>query len=376
MSDVRSRPIRVVDFTQVMAGPFCTRLLADCGAEVLKIEPPGGDTMRSRPPLRQGESAYFGTLNAGKRSVVVDLKTEEGRQDARRLAATADVVVENFRPGVMDRMGLGWQALSAVNPRLVYCSISGFGQTGEAAKRPAYAPMIHAASGFDLALMDFLPDAERPAPTGMFFADVLAAVYAWGAVQTALLERERTGKGQQVDVALMDSLLSMMVYECMEAQFPQKQKRHVYSPLRASDGFIIVVPLSQKNFDGMATLLGNPEWTADPRFASAAGREANWAEIMRHLEGWTLERSAEDCESAFLGAGVPCSRYRTVAEALADPASVERGILGEVEDAAGPFGVPNPPFRMSATEARVRRPIPALGEATEEMLAPVRASDQ
>lgn len=366
------RPIRVLDFGQVMAGPLAGRLMADVGAEVIKIETPEGDTMRSRPPLRDGHSAYFGTLNAGKRSVVLDLKTEEGRRDAFALAKTADVVLENFRPGVMARLGLGYDALSAANPRLIYCAVSGFGQQGEGAKRPAYAPMIHAASGLDLALMDFAPGAERPAPTGMFFADVLAAVYAWGAVQTALFERERTGKGQSVDVALMDSLISMMIYECQEAQFPRSRKRHVYIPVKTTDGFVIVVPLSGKNFAAMLDVLGNPEWGRDVRFAAPAEREANWAEIMKEVERWTELRSSEECERLFMEAGVPCSRYRTVTEALADPVSVERGIMGEVEDGAGAFAVPNPPFRMSQTRAQVRRAIPALGEATDEILGSLR----
>ncbi|MAZ16800.1 MAG: carnitine dehydratase [Ahrensia sp.] len=360
--------IRVVDFTQVMAGPFCTRLLADVGAEVLKIEPPEGDAMRGRPPLRDGESAYFGTLNAGKRSVMLDLKTEDGRRDAFCLARSADVVVENFRPGVMARLGLGWKALSEVNPALVYCSISGFGQEGATASRPAYAPIIHAASGLDLALMEFQPSAERPAPTAMFHADVLAGVYAWGAIQTALLARSQTGQGQHIDVALMDSLLSMMVYECQEAQFPQNRKRHVYTPVKTLDGFVMVVPLSDKNFAAMLSVLGDPAWGGNPIFATHAQREANWAELMAHVEGWTVTQTAETCEQRFNDAGVPCSRYRTVAEALEDPISKARGVLGTVEDAAGSFGAPNPPFRMSQCRAVVGRKIPALGEANAEML--------
>lgn len=367
------RPIRVLDFGQVMAGPLCGRLMADVGAEVIKIETPEGDSMRGRPPLRDGHSAYFGTLNAGKRSVILDLKAEDGRRDAFALARTADVIVENFRPGVMARLGLGWEALSEVNPRLVYCAISGFGQRGEGAKRPAYAPMIHAASGLDLALMDFAPGADRPAPTGMFYADVLAAIYGWGAIQTALYERESTGRGQHVDVALMDSLVSMMIYECQEAQFPQDRKRHVYLPVKTTDGFVVVVPLSGKNFAAMVETLGHPAWGDDPRFQTPAGRESNWAEIMAHVEVWTAARSAAECEQTFMDAGVPCSRYRSVAETLRDPVSIERGLLGTVEDGAGTFGVPNPPFRMSATDARVRRRIPDLGEATEEILGPVRS---
>lgn len=361
-------PVRVVDFTQVMAGPFCTRLMADVGAQVLKIEPPEGDAMRNRAPLREGRSTYFGTLNAGKRSVVLDLKSEEGRRHAFRLAETADVVVENFRPGVMARLGLDWDSLSRANPRLIYCSISGFGQQGTAASRPAYAPMIHATSGLDMALMGFQSGAARPAPTGMFYADVLAGVYAWGAIQTALLHLERTGMGQFIDVALLDSLLSMMVYECQEAQFPQQRDRHLYTPVKTVDGFVMVVPLSGKNFSAMVALLGNPQWARDPKFQTAAGREAHWADLMGNVEQWTSVRGSEECEKLLLSAGVPCARYRTVAEALCDPATEERGVMGTVEDAAGAFAAANPPFRMSGTRAHVRRQVPELGEATEAVL--------
>ena len=375
MTAEASAGVRVVDFTQVMAGPFCTRLMADIGAEVIKIEPPGGDAMRGRPPLRGGHSTYFGTLNAGKRSVVLDLKTEAGRKAAFRLAATADVVVENFRPGVMERLGLGWPALSGAQPGLVYCSISGFGQEGEASTRPAYAPMIHATSGLDLALMSFSPGSDRPAPTGMFYADVLAGVYAWGAIQTALLERTRTHRGQRIDVALLDSLLSMMVHECQTAQFPQKTPRHLYIPVKARDGFIMVVPLSDKNFAALLQVLDGPSWGGDPLFATSAGREANWAALMRHVEAWTCELGAEECERRFLAAGVPCARYRTVAEAMADPATRERGVMGTVEDAAGRFETPNPPFRMSVTRPHVRPGIPPLGEATDEILGAIPSTE-
>lgn len=368
MTAQTEQPIRVLDFGQVMAGPLCARLMADVGAEVIKIEAPEGDTMRNRPPLRSGYSAYFGALNAGKRSVVLDLKADRGREQAFRLARQADVIVENYRPGVMDRLGLGYERLSAINPRLIYCAISGFGQTGAGARKPAYAPMIHAASGLDLALMAFLPGSEKPAPTGMFFADVLAAVYAWGAIQTALYQRERSGRGQQIDVALMDSLLSMMIYECQEVQFPQQRKRHVYVPVRASDGFVVVVPLSGRNFSAMLTVLGNPDWGADPRFTTAAAREAHWAELMQHVETWTASRPAAECETLMMQAGVPCSRYRSVADALADPVAQERGVMGTVEDGAGSFKVPNPPFRMSLTNTGVRRRIPDLGEGTLEFL--------
>ncbi|WP_238366883.1 CaiB/BaiF CoA transferase family protein [Mesobacterium pallidum] len=372
MSETKRSPIRVVDFSQVMAGPFATRLMADVGAEVIKVEPKGGESMRGRPPLRDGVSTYFGSLNAGKRSVVLDLKSDEGLAQAHALIEASDVVVENFRPGVMDRLGLGYDTLSSLNPRLVYCAISGFGQAGAAATRPAYAPMIHAASGFDLSLMAFDPAASRPAPTGMFFADVLAGVYAWGAIQTALLERESSGLGQLVDVALMDCILSMMVYEVQEAQFPQDAPRHVYVPVKAADGFVMTVPLSDKNFAGLRQVLGDPDWCADPAYVTTVDRQHNWARMMAHIEEWTCTRSADDCVATLMAAGVPTSRYRSVAEAMTSDEAVERGILGSVTDRAGTYQVPNPPFKFSRSRARVGAQVPDVGEGNEELLSKLR----
>jgi CoA:oxalate CoA-transferase len=204
--------LRVVDFTIVMSGPMCTRMLADAGADVVKIEPPDGDVVRQRPPLRGGISTYYASMNCGKRSVVLDLQTEAGRGLARDLALKADVVVENFRPGVMKRLGLDHETLARDHPRLVYASISGFGQSGPRAQTPAYAPVIHAASGYELAHSEYQRGTDRPANNGIFLADVLGASHAFGAIQMALYERERSGLGQYIDVSLMDSVLGMLIY--------------------------------------------------------------------------------------------------------------------------------------------------------------------
>ncbi|GEO87067.1 MULTISPECIES: CaiB/BaiF CoA transferase family protein [Alphaproteobacteria] len=352
--------MRIIDFTLVMAGPFCTRLFADMGAEVIKVEPPTGDAMRARPPQQDGHSRYFGHLNCGKRSIALDLKARRDREIALKLIETADVVVENFRPGVMERLGLGYETLKSLNPRLIFCSISGYGQRGSAADKPAYAPVIHASSGYDLTLKGFSPEAGPPTPTGMFVADAIAGVYAFGAIQAALYQREKTGQGQQIDVALMDSIMSMMVYECQEAQLPQARKRHVYGPLKAKDGYVIAAPLSQKNFDSLVALLDHPDWARDERYTSAAGRERNWGEIMTHIEAWTVERSAAECERLMAEADVPAARYRTVGEAMADPALVERGFLQTVEDGGGAYHVFAAPFKMSGWDVRASAHVPEL----------------
>ena len=360
--------MRVIDFTSMIAGPYCTRLLADCGAEVLKIEEPHGDHIRTRPPLRDGHSTYFGHLNAGKKSVVLDLKSVEGRDAAKGLAAGSDVVVENFRPGVMKRLGLDYATLSAARPELVYCSISGFGQTGPRAEQPAYAPVIHAASGFDHTQFTYQDGQEKPAKTGIFVADVLAAVYAFGAIQTALIARLRHGHGQFIDVALMDSMINLLVFECQEAQFPSKERRPLYVPMRATDGFVIVAPVNQRNFEQLADAVGHPEWKADPRFATVSARTTHWDALMAAIEAWTGPRLARQCEDTLMAGGVPCSRYLSVAEAMADPQLAARGSLATVTDGAGSFLVPNPPFRFADGSVGVGTEVPALGTHTAAAL--------
>ncbi len=360
--------IRVVDFTSMIAGPYCTRLLADCGAEVLKIEEPHGDHMRTRPPLRDGHSTYFGHLNAGKKSVVLDLKSPAGRNAAQGLVAASDVVVENFRPGVMKRLELDYARLAETRPDLIYCSISGFGQTGPRAGQPAYAPVVHAASGFDHTQFVYQGDQSKPAKTGIFIADVLAAVYAFGAIQTAMISRLRHGRGQFIDVALMDSMINLLVFECQEAQFPEKTQRPLYVPMRARDGFVIVAPVNQRNFEQLADAIGCPQWKDDSRFATVGARVANWETLMEAIEDWTAARSARDCEDILMKAGVPCSRYLSVAEAMADPQLAARGTLAHVTDGAGTFLVPNPPFQFADSTVAVAARVPALGVDTKEVL--------
>ena len=211
--------LRVLDFTTTIAGPHCTRLMADLGAEVIKIEAPAGDMMRTRLPLRNGASSYFGQLNAGKKSVVLDLKSGAAVAAVHRLVADADILVENFRPGVMQRLGLDYAVLGKVNRRLIYCSISGYGQTGPCADMPAYAPVIHASSGFDLANLAYQQGRQRPDHCGVYVADVLAGTYALAAIGAALHQRQATGEGQQLDISMLESMLSLTLTELQTAQF-------------------------------------------------------------------------------------------------------------------------------------------------------------
>ena len=311
--------ITIIDFTSMMSGPFATRILADCGANVIKVEASDGDYMRQRSPMRDHRSAYYGQMNGGKRSIVVDLKSPIGRDVARQLIAKADVVVENYRPGVMAAFGLDYQTLKAAFPNLVYCSISGFGQTGRRARDPAYAPIITRQAVWNSAHMTYNEHLERPANTGIFTADVMSAIYAFGAIQTALLHRERFGGGQHVDVNLIEFVLNMLVYECQAAQFQTDHRRPLYRPLKASDGFVMVAPVNQKNFESLAEAMGKLELKTDARFCTVRAREQNWSALMEQIEEWTIGRGARACEDVLMKAGVPCSRYASVAELVRIP---------------------------------------------------------
>ncbi|WP_188062387.1 CaiB/BaiF CoA transferase family protein [Sphingobium sp. KCTC 72723] len=361
--------VRVLDFTSVMAGPFATRMLADLGAEVIKVESLEGDQVRARPPKRDGYSAYFGTLNAGKQSIACNLKSPEILALIKQLVATCDVLVENFRPGVMARFGLDFAALAAINPRLIYCSISGYGQTGPKALHPAYAPVIHAASGFDMVNLRYQDGADRPATSGIFIADVLGGTHAFGAIQAALYQRERTGQGQHIDLSMLEAMVGMLVFETQEAQFPGDARRPLYTPLKTSDGFIMVAPTSPRNFEQLSDAVGHPEWRDDPRFLTNADRNANWATLLALTEEWTMERSAEEAEAILSRHGVPCARYREIGELLDDPQLAARGAFAQVHDGAGAFKVPNPPFRMSGSRVEARDHVARLGEDGATVLA-------
>ena len=270
--------VRVLDFTTIVSGPYCTRLLADLGAEVIKIEPPEGDFIRMQPPIRAGKSAYFAHLNCGKKSSrdrsAASLKRGELM---RELAAKSDVVVENYRPGVMARLGLDYATLEKLNPRIVYCSISGFGQTGPWAKRSAYAPMLHAASGFDLVNLGYQNGLERPLNTGIMVGDVLGGTYAFGAIQTALLGARAHGPRRLHRSRDDGRLLGMLTYEFQEAQFPQREQANTFQPTRAKDGFIMIAAVKPNNFEALGARSDIPSTTAILGSAPAKGRAENWA---------------------------------------------------------------------------------------------------
>ena len=362
--------LRILDFSTTIAGPHCSRLMADMGADVIKVESPEGDLMRSRPVLREGASTMFGQLNAGKKSIVLDLKRPEAIAAIKKLVAKVDIVVENYRPGVMKRLGLDYPVLAAINPKLVYCAISGYGQTGPGAGRPAYAPVIHAATGYDMAHLFYQQGRERPDNCGIFVADYASGAYAMGAILAALHQRHTTGKGQMVDVSMFETLVGMLLGEVNRAQFDfETPSRPMYGPIEASDGYVMLATASERTFQDMATAAGRRDWLTDPRFEKYADRRMNWGLLIDELEQWSKTMTVKEVVAALEKHGVPCSPYLTVTEALKDPQVEHRGSLCTIEDAGGSYKSPAPPFRFSGSPMQSGPKVAGLGQDTKNVLA-------
>ena len=368
-----SRPLeglRILDFSTTIAGPHCSRLLADMGADVIKVESPEGDLMRSRPVQRDGASTMFGQLNAGKKSIVLDLKRPESIAAIKKLVAKVDILVENYRPGVMKRLGLDYPVLAALNPKLIYCAISGYGQTGPGAGRPAYAPVIHAATGYDMAHLFYQQGRERPDNCGIFVADYASGAYAMGAILAALHQRHTTGRGQMVDVSMFETLVGMLLGEVNRAQFDfEMPSRPMYGPIEASDGYVMLATASERTFQDMATSAGRRDWLTDPRFEKYADRRMNWGLLIDELEQWSKKMTVKEVVAALEKHGVPCSPYLTVTEALQDPQVEHRGSLCTIEDSGGTYKSPAPPFRFSGSPLQSGPKVASLGADTKSVLA-------
>jgi crotonobetainyl-CoA:carnitine CoA-transferase CaiB-like acyl-CoA transferase len=251
----------------------------------------------------------------------------------------------------------------------VYCAISGFGQDTSIASRPAYAPVVHASSGYYAAYAEYQDGATRPPNSGIPMADMLTAIFAAFSIQTALLDRERTNEGCVIDVNLMDSIMSVMAYEFQAAQFERPNRRPLYKPLRALDGFVLVAPVNARNFRNLCTALGHPEWVDDPLLDSDKARFKNWAEYMARIEAWTSVRTAEQCESTLMAAGVPCSRYRHIREAMQDVQFEQRDSFAWIADAAGKYQTTNLPFSLNGSKPAAGERVGSLGADTAAVLA-------
>ena len=369
----------VLDLSRVLAGPYCSMYLADFGARVVKIERPGegDDTRGYGPPFVGGEATYFMAINRGKQSVAVDFKQPRGLALIHDLARRADVLLENFRPGVLDRLGLGPAQALAQNPRLVYVSITGFGHAGlpEWSRRPGYDLVVQGEGG--------IPSTTGPAEgppfrVGVPVADLIAGLYAFAGTLLALAARHRTGRGQHVDVSLLDGQISMLTYQAgitfATGQLPDRMgNAHPsivpYETYQARDGFLNIACGNDSLFKSFAQLIERPELATEERFAKNADRVRNRAALAEILVPLVQKRTVGDWLAALEGAGIPCGRIASVAEALQHPQVRARGMVQTVDHpTAGRVSVTGVPVRLSETPGAVRTPPPLLGEHTRDVL--------
>ncbi|HET7292354.1 MAG TPA: CoA transferase [Vicinamibacteria bacterium] len=370
--------IRVVDLTRILAGPYCTQALADAGADVVKIEEPGkGDDTRGwGPPFVEGESCYFLSINRGKRSLALNLKQPEGRAILWRLIERADVLVENFRPGTLERMGFSFEAVKARNPRLVYASISGYGPDGPWGGRPGYDAVLQGETG--LMSITGAPDGP-PYKVGASVVDTLAGMTAFQAILLALVRRGRDGRGGRVDVSLLESALAVLTYHAssylLAGAVPQRLgNRHPnlapYEAFEASDGPVIVGIGSESLWRAFCRSIGRDDIASDPRYRTNADRVGNYALLRATLAPILRTRRAADWLSTWEKASIPCGRVRTVGEALDSEQVAARGLLVEVDHPRiGPGRFVGSPIHLDGASRSARRPPPMPGEHTDEVLA-------
>ena len=370
--------VKVVDLTRILAGPYCTMALADAGADVIKVEEPakGDDTRGWGPPFVAGESTYFLSVNRGKRSLTLNLKHEEGRRILRRLVDEADVLVENFRPGTLDRLGFSYEAVKARNPRLVYASVSGYGPDGPWGGKPGYDAIAQGESG--LMSITGAPDGP-PFKVGASVADVLAGMTAFQGILLALFRRQQTGEGGQVDVSLLESVLAPLSYHAaaylLAGAVPARLgNRHPslapYETFAAADGHVIVGVGSDSLWRAFCAAIDRAELASEAAFATNALRVRNYDALRARLVPIFGQRPVAEWLSRLEEAGVPCGRVRTVAEALDGEQVRARGLLLEVEHPTlGPGRYLASPIHLRGAGRGSRRPPPLLGQHTQEVLA-------
>ena len=376
--------LRIIDLTRVVAGPFCTMMLGDMGAEVLKIEEPThGDDSRAWAPFIAGAGSFFLALNRSKKSVALDLKTPEGADVLARLIESADVLIENFRPGSLAQLGFDYATVAALNPRLIYCSISGYGQTGPSSQLPGYDAVLQGEAG----IMDMTGLAGgEPTRVGVAITDYLAGLYATQGILLALNDRHTSGLGQHVDISLFEAMLSVMrlpmsVLLATGATPSRVGNDHLniapYQPLRAKDGLIIVAVANPALWLRFCDAMERPDWRDDPRFTTNTERVANRIALKAAIETAFERFTVDELTRRFQAKNVPCGRVRSVSEALEHPQVVPRGILlSQEHPQIGAIETLAPVVRLSRTPAEVTLPPPTLGEHTQEILAGLRANDE
>jgi crotonobetainyl-CoA:carnitine CoA-transferase CaiB-like acyl-CoA transferase len=368
--------IRVLDLSRVLAGPYCTMVLGDLGADVIKVESPEGDETRAwGPPFAEGESAYYLCVNRNKRSILVDFKTEQGRAALQQLIRKSDILVENFRPGTLARFGLDFESASALHPSLIYCSISGFGQTGPLHNKPGYDFMIQATGG----LMSCTGEpAGEPMKVGVAVTDLFAGQNAVIAILAALQARTLTGKGQHLDISLFDSQLGMLANVAsnylISKQLPKRYgNAHAnivpYQSFQAGDEWFILAVGNDRQFEKLCEVIGKPELAEDIRFVTNAGRVENRDALISILKPIFLDRPAGDWLSAFESAGIPCGPINTLEKVFAEPQVKARNMLIEMEHPTiGRLPLVGSPLKFSETPVEYQLPPPRLGEHTAQIL--------
>ena len=369
---------RVIDFTRVVSGPYATLQLAFLGADVIKVESAEGDDARRMAPdpamTKDDMSPAFMALAMNKRSVVLDLKSEDGRAAAEALILSADAVVENFRPGVMDRLGLGYEALAVKKPDLIFCSISGFGQSGPRVKSPAYDARLQAMSG----IMSITGQPETgPVRAGYAVVDAAAGMAAAFAIASAFLQRERTGKGQRIDVPMLDATLSHMsptvAEETVGGRTPRlagnqgTSGRPTANLFPCRDGHVMLAVNTEGQFQGLAQVIGKPDLGKDPRFQDWDARKANEVDLRQIIEAGFAERDGADLEAALDAASVPASRVRDIADILGDAQVAHRGLMQKFDG----YSLVGPPFSFAWGGPKATSAPPTIGQHTEEVLAEI-----
>lgn len=377
--------IKILDLTRVLAGPFCTMLLQDLGAEVLKIEAPGrGDDSRSFGPFKNNRSLYFISINRGKKSMTLNLKSEAAGDIFRKLLMTHDVLVENFRPGVMEKLGFGWEVIHKINPRLIYAASSGYGHTGPDSRKPAYDILAQAEGG----VMSITgPPRGEPVRVGCSIGDITAALFTSNGILSALYQRESTGLGRMIDVAMLDCQVAILENALIRYQVagtapgPLGTRHPTISPFqayKASDEYFIIAVGNDSLWSSFCEAIEKPELTENPKFATNQARTENLNELNSIIEPLIRQKSVSHWEQLLNKAEIPCSRINTTDKVMEHPQVAARKMVVNVEDSvAGTIRIAGNPIKISGMEDDTERPkAPEIGEHTREMLLSLGYSEK
>ena len=369
--------LRVLDLSRILAGPFCTMMLGDMGADVIKVEHPrGGDDTRSWPPFYEGgESTYFQSVNRNKKSLTLDLKLEEGKKNLRRLVERSDIFIQNFRPGTIERLGFGYEECSALNPRLIYASISGYGQSGPSRERPAYDILLQAEGG----LMSITGEQEgNSCKTGIAIADLTTALFAIQGILLAVIAREKSGRGQFIDMAIQDGQAALMSHAAGNffgtGKPPGRMgNRHPsicpYRDFACSDGVLIVAAANDSLWDRFARTIGRDDLAENPKWKTNDGRVKGRDELEAEIEKILATKTRAEWGNIISKAGIPCGPVKDIGEVASDPQILHRDMVVEIDHAkTGVLKMMGIPVKLSETPGEVKLPPPILGEHTEEIL--------